>query len=1022
MEKTLNGPIIAGILVVFAGVILTVSLGLWSQKGIDPTLPETVDFNFHIRPILSQNCFVCHGPDSSTREAAFRLDNFESATARLDHGGAPIVPGRPGKSLLIGRISSDDPGFRMPPPRAKKTLTSREIDLMRRWIAQGAQWKQHWALLPPEKPDKSHLVASPSEIIDHLVDEKLIENRLVKAGPADKNSLIRRTSYLLTGLPPVTKDLEEFISDNSESSFETIVDKYLASPPFGERWARHWMDLVRYAESMGHQGDYDISHAWEYRDYLIRAFNADVPYDQLVKEHLAGDMLSNPRYHPEQGFNESVIGTGYFFLGQGEKSPVNIKLEEANKIDNMIDVTSKTFLALTVGCARCHDHKFDPIPTTDYYAMYGMIESSRLGPIPARSTLTQQEQIKKLRSIQNTIRTEVGRQLKMTLENAGPEFINKQKRFFQNLPTGTKSDIYQGDHKMLVDFRSEECDDWYFDGFGFGDGPLRGEPIIDRKSNRAEELKSGFASSRFFGTGVQGVLRSPNFIIEHDSLAVRAAGNGGLIRIVIDNFQLIQRPLWGEMEVAVNDPEWRIYKFDVSRAKGHKAYLQFTPGHYGEPGDHVYRIKPEDYVEIEYAVAYDQGVSESHLQLSPDRTAYSLESQKSAVERWVRNEATRDQIDLVDGLLRSYRPQLPGDMVSRLKTFDTISPELRDSTHFIGMSEGDAVFSPVFIRGSVDYPSKEKVPRSFLSAIKAGPHPFPQEGSGRLAWAQALVDPANPLTSRVMVNRIWHHIFGRGIVETVDNFGGQGKLPTHPELLDYLALKFIEEGWSVKKMIKHILLTETYGRSTEVIEANLDSDPDNYYLHHFPIRRLEAEAIRDGMLAVSRRLNRTMYGKPVPVHLTPFMTGRGRPFASGPLDGDGRRSIYIAIRRNFLSPMMTAFDLPTPFTTFGRRSTTNVPAQSLTLMNDPFVKGQATFWAEQLLSENHQTPADRIKAIYRRAFCREAQPAEVQKGIDLLETQARTYGSSLEDLRNDSKLWAGYCHAVFNLKEFVHLL
>ncbi len=1026
---SLKRATITAIPVLFIGGILIKSLGPWSQKGIDPTLPETVDFNFHIRPILSQNCYVCHGPDSSTRDGGFRLDNFESATTQLQNGGTPIVPGRSGKSLLIERITSDDPEFRMPPPDSKRTLSEREIALVKRWIDQGAEWKPHWAFLVPEEPQLPPAVseATPTEIIDHLVDEKLNQNELVKSGPADKSNLIRRTSYLLTGLPPSRDDLEDYMADHSEKSFEKIIDKYLSSSRFGERWARHWMDLVRYAESMGHEGDYDISHAWEYRDYLIRAFNADVPYDQFVKEHLAGDKLVNPRRNPEEGFNESVIGTGYFFLGEGKDSPVNIKLEEADKIDNMIDVTSKSFLGLTVGCARCHDHKFDPIPTTDYYAMYGMIESSRLGPIPARSTLKQEEQVRKLKAIKNTIRsdlglqlTDLGLQLKMTLESSGQEFIDKQRVFMQKLPDVRKSDPTEWDYKLLVDFRNGAGEGWYFDGLGFGDGPLSGEPVIDRNSNQARGLKNGFASSRFFGTGVQGVLRSPNFIIEYDSLAVRAAGNVGLIRIIIDNFQVIQGALW-PVEAIVEDPEWKTYKFDLSLAKGHKAYLQFTPGHYGGIA-HLYRIKPEDYIEVQYAVAYDQDFSESQFTPSKIPREYPLESRKKAVEAWVRNEANTDQIDLVDGLLKSVRLVLSPSVADQLAIYEGIAPQLRDSTHFIGMTEGDPVFSRVFIRGSVDNPTKERVPRGFLNAIKAGPQPFPQQGSGRLAWAEALVDPANPLTSRVIVNRIWHHIFGRGIVETVDNFGVQGKLPTHPELLDYLALKFIEEGWSVKKMIKHILLTETYGRSTEVIEANLDSDPPNYYLHHFPIRRLEAEAIRDGMLAVSRRLNRTMYGKPVPVHLTPFMTGRGRPLASGPLDGDGRRSIYIAIRRNFLSPMMKAFDMPTPFTTFGKRNTTNVPAQSLTLMNDPFVKEQASLWAEVLLSEQYYSFEDRVNAIYLRAFSREALPDEIQKAMDLLETQAQNYGSSLEDLKNDPKLWSGYCHAVFNLKEFVHLL
>ncbi len=1022
---SLKRSIITAILAVFGLGLLLGALGLWPEEPNDPTLPETVDFNYHIRPILSQNCFVCHGPDSSTREGGVRLDNFESAVAHLENGGAAVVPGKQGKSLMVERITSDDPEFRMPPPEAKRTLSLREIGLLKRWIDQGAKWKPHWSLIPPEKPNlpESVTTAQPSDIIDHLVDQKLGENQLEASAPGNKNNLIRRTSYLLTGLPPARKDLEDFTSDKSKNFFENVIDRYLASPRFGERWARHWMDLVRYAETMGHEGDFAISHPWEYRDYLIRAFNADVPYDQFVKEHLAGDMLIKPRRHPDEGFNESVIGTGYFFLGEGKHGPVNIKLEEADKIDNMIDVTSKTFLGLTVGCARCHDHKFDPIPTTDYYAMYGMIESSRLGPVPARSTLKQQDQAKQLRGIKNAIRSDLGLQLKTTLENASQEFIDKQKQFIQGLPDIPEADSKEGTGKVLVDFQNGIGEGWYFDGLGFGDGPLTGEPVVEMNSNRATGLKTGYATSRFFETGVQGVLRSPNFIIEHDSLAVRAAGNTGLIRIIIDNFQVIQGPLWDKMETILEDPQWKTYKFDLSMAKGHKAYLQFTPGHYGRRAAHLYRIKPEDYIEVQSAVAYDQGYSKSQLTWSKGPRVYPLESQKKAVEAWVRNEATPEQIHFVDGLLRSVRPELSPGMVRQLVTYAAISPQLRDSTHFIGMTEGDPVFSSVFIRGSVDNQSKEKVPKGFLSAIQVGPEPFPQKGSGRLAWAEALVDPANPLTSRVIVNRIWHHIFGRGIVETVDNFGVQGKLPTHPQLLDYLALQMIEEGWSIKKMIKHILLTETYQRSSEIFRANLNIDPGNLYLHHFPIRRLEGEAIRDGMLAISGRLDTAMFGVSVPVHLTRFMTAtKGMRFKSGPMDGDSRRSIYISVRRNFLSPMMMAFDMPTPFTTFGKRNTTNVPAQSLTLMNDPFVRDQANLWAKELLSTTDYSLVDRINAIYLEAFSREALPEEVEKAKILLEAQAQKYGSSMDEMKDDIRLWGGYCHAVFNLKEFVHLL
>ncbi|RMG28356.1 MAG: DUF1553 domain-containing protein, partial [Bacteroidetes bacterium] len=921
----------------------------WPQAGQDPLLPDKVDFNYHIRPILSQNCYVCHGPDSSTREAELRLDQYESATALREEGGAAIVPGKPGSSLLMERITATDPDHIMPPPEAKKTLTAREIALLEKWIEQGAKWKPHWAFINPQKAQLPRRLrnAPLHEVIDYFVEEQLRTHELQPGPPADNNSLIRRVSYLLTGLPPSPEELAAFLADSSELAYERMLDHYLASPHFGERWARHWMDLVRYGESMGHEGDFNISSPWQYRDYLIRAFNEDVPYDQLVKEHLAGDLLHPPRYHPTQGFNESIIGTGYFFLGEGKHSPVNLKLEEADKIDNMIDVTSKTFQALTVSCARCHDHKFDPIPTSDYYAMYGMIESARLGPLPARQSRKQDSIQRQLLGLQHSIRQELGQQWRRQLaaELSRAE-VYQLAQFVKKQPATPAAGADTSRFRIIGDFRAGSWKGWYATGRAFGRGPLMGEPLIDAASGTIREFRSGMASSRAIGPGIQGVLRSPNFLIRHDTIAVRARGKNGLIRVIVDNFQVIQGPLYDTFERLVDEEEWQTYYLDVSLAKGHKAYLQFTPGHYGQQRQHTYRITPADYIEVQYALSFEGGLPDMQsLHPRPLPPAPATEKLQ-AMDDWMAGRATEAQMAFLGQWLRKRKKLLHApELRPLLARYDSLAAQMYDSTHFIGMVEGDAVFSPVFIRGSVDNPSKERVPHRFLSAIHAGPQPFPQQGSGRLAWAQAVVDPANPLTARVMVNRIWHHLFGRGIVETVDNFGLQGKLPTHPALLDELAVRFVEEGWSVKTMIRHILRTRAFRRATSSLAHKQEKDPHNLYLHHFPLRRLEAEAIRDGMLAVSGRLNPKMYGPSVPVYLSAFMTGRGRPRTSGPMDGKGRRSIYIALRRNFIPPMMLTFDMPIPFSTFGRRNTTNVPAQSLMLMNDPLVQELALSWA-----------------------------------------------------------------------------
>ncbi|MFB3133750.1 MAG: DUF1549 domain-containing protein [Rhodothermales bacterium] len=391
--------IVLGVLVALGLVFL-----LWpsptSEARVD--LPDEVDFNYHIRPILSNNCFVCHGPDVSTREADLRLDTREHATARREEGGRAIVPGNARRSLLIQRITAADPEERMPPREANKTLSPRDIALLKRWIEQGAEYKKHWSLIPPTRPE---VPPAPDDEqtatdIDRFILAELDARGLMPAPSASRAALIRRLSYILTGLPPSPEEVRAFVEDLAPDAYSTLVDRLLASPHFGERWARHWMDLVRYADSKGHEFDFTIDGTWRYRDYLIRAFNADVPYDQFVTEHLAGDILEAPRRHPEEGFNESVLGTVFIGMGEGKHSPVDVRIDEAERIDNIIDVTTKTFQGLTVACARCHDHKFDPIPTTDYYALYSIIESTRFAPTPLLSTHTETrlDSIKALKS------------------------------------------------------------------------------------------------------------------------------------------------------------------------------------------------------------------------------------------------------------------------------------------------------------------------------------------------------------------------------------------------------------------------------------------------------------------------------------------------------------------------------------------------------------------------------------------------------------------------------------------------
>ena len=1007
----------------------TVCFNACQQEANEAPLPDKIDFNFHIRPILSENCFLCHGPDVSSREADLRLDLEETAKAVLDNGKRPIHEGNWTASEIMRRVTSDDSDLQMPPPEMNKRLTKREMRLLEKWMEQGAEWKEYWAFIPPELPtDKAFgRIGNTSKKIDYLVDKTLKENSLDKSEKANKFALIRRLSYLLTGLPPTTSDIEKFTTDDSPTAYEKLVDDYLTSPHFGERWARHWMDLVRYAEYKGHEFDFPVIGAWQYRDYLIRAFNGDVRYDQFIKEQLAGDLLENPRIHPENGTNESIHGTQIFTFSENKHSPVSIKQEEADVFDNMIDVTTKTFQGLTVACARCHDHKFDAIPTTDYYSLYGVFESTRFALIPSGASLDVFARVDSVEAIKRKMKELIagesnGLSYNSSISSPQPppegENLSANKnslvaqRILTNSPTPQEATV-------IADFRDGTLNDWISNGLAFNNQNAVGEPVFN-KSGKLIKLESAKVSSRIFGTGIQGALRSPTFIIDRKKIVVRAAGEGAMIRLIADNFQLIQNPIYGGLEREVKEGKMQDYVLDLTMVQGEKAYLELLPGQKtNKKGKgHYYEFQPDAWIEAEYVIAFDGEI----VPTAPPIQDFPYTNKADAYQNWLNGTANPREVAILNQDLKIGKWRSHSTLLKQLQQqTEQLSQNLYDSTFFQGVTEGDAQLSPVFIRGNRTTLSEEKVPHQFFDALKDFSPEFSVKGSGRKELAEGIANAKNPLTARVMVNRIWHHLFGKGIVETVDNFGLQGKIPTHPELLDYLALQFVEDGWSIKQLIKNIVLTEAFQRSTIPTKQALKKDPQNLYLSHFPIRRLEGEAIRDGLLTVSGGLDKRLYGEPFEIYLTDFIKGRGRPRKSGALDGNGRRSIYQTIRRNFLPPFMLTFDMPAPFSAFGKRNVSNVPAQSLTMMNDPLVQQQAIFWATRIL-ETSASFDDRINTIYLTAFARQATALELEAAKVFFEEQAGIYEIADVDALGDIRIWADYCHTIFMMKEFIFLV
>lgn len=859
--------------------------------------------------------------------------------------------------------------------------------------------------------------AWPRDEIDRFILAALEGAELRPAPPADDRTWLRRVSFAVTGLPPTGDDLRAFEEDRAPERRRRAVRRLLDSPHFGERWARHWMDLVRYAESRGHESDFTIANAWRYRDYLVRAINADLPYDRFVVEHLAGDLLDAPRLHPETGANESILATGWPFLGEEVHSPVDIRQDECDRTDNKLDVLSKTFLGLTVSCARCHDHMFDAIYQADYYALAGFVASSSYRQARYESMEHNRDQLERLERLRETMLPEVA---KAFAAAALPILEARPAQEHYEIPGLLRLEQSEG-VRVLADYTRSGETPWMVDGPSFGSkvspagalllGNAPEEPALrvaaygaarrDPFWNGLRIIDSENDSGSFNSHSRAGrMVRTPTFELESGRLHYLIRGHANVYAGVSQHI-MVAGPLHGHLiqkpKVDGDQPRW--VSHDLSRYAGLRTHLEFGPE--GDSPLEVLMVVEADQppklawetlqVTREDLSAAWQDLADGHL--APEHVPAA---------RWI-----VDQAGLKAG-------QVAGDYLTAL---EGIRREVKwESRLAPTWMDGNGVNEYNLERGRPGMPL-DPVARSMPKAF--GYPPIEGAGSGRLQLAGQIASPRNPLTARVMVNRVWHQLFGQGLVRTVDNFGWLGERPSHPDLLDYLAREFVEtHHWSVKSLIERLLLTQTYGMASESANAVFDErDPNNIFLHRMPVRRLEAEAIRDAVLAVSGRLDRTVGGPPVPTYLDEFVVGRGRP-AGGPLDGAGRRSLYTSVRRNFLPTLMLAFDFPTPFSTQGRRDVTNVPAQSLALMNDKFIYEQAGVWAERILREQPDTrPEDRIQRMFAEAFARPPEDHELGVILNSLPGLMEVHGGD----PNSRDLWHDLCHSLFSMNDFIYL-
>ena len=943
------------------------------QPAASFTDEQLTFFETKVRPVLANHCYSCHSHEAKKNKGGFYLDSRKGI---LDAFLAE--PGKPGDSMMIEAVHYENPDYAMPP---KGKLPDNVIKDLEKWVEMGMPWPKeagpagaeafdlearkasHWAWKMPELVKtlpKAPGLEDDANVIDRFVEARLAKEGIEPGPQADRATLIRRVTLDLTGLPPTAAEVDAFMKDDSPEAYERLVDRLLSSPRYGEKWARHWLDLVRYAESYGHEFDFTIPHAWKYRDYVIRAMQDDVPYDRFVREHVAGDLIE-PRVHEETKVNEAIKATGWWYMHEQTHAPTDVRTHESDRIDNQIDALSKTFMGVTVACARCHDHKFDAISDEDYYSLVGYLQSSR----------------------QHEAYLDPAGKIAATVKDIQSQYAKGQAAFAALNPAEIKpTTIQHNDTRLFEDFNAGSLNGWRTTGWAWGDRPTE-QGQWDPFSGKASPVLPGVAHSGMLGDQAMGTIRSPEYDFQERKVFLRVKGKGH-VRIIVDSFTVTR----------FNQLLFEGLKSNID-TKGKWQWIALTP-------------KRDFY--------HGNGNHRAHLEIIDDDPKAHLIIDE--VRFGDKGAPPNPQTPVA---FESVAPDQDSAFAEITKTFQQTAAKTPSPERALAMTDGSPEDSYLHIRGGWRAVG-EDLPRRYLTALGGEEIPTSKTGSGRETLADAMVAKNNPLTARVQVNRLWHHLFGVGLVPTVDNFGVLGLPASHPELLDHLAVTFVQEdGWSNKAMIKRIVMSRAYQRTSDRNSSEVEEqDPQNLLLHRQNIRRMTSESLRDSILFVAGSLNEQRFGPPVPVHLTEFMQGRGRP-KSGPLDGQGRRSIYTSVRRNFLSPMMLTFDTPIPFSTVGKRNQSNVPAQSLTLMNDPFMHDQAKKWAERLVKDGSTDAAQRIDGMFVSAIGREPTDSERNAAIGFVDQLADDGRLDNQEMLVDRGTWAQLCHAMLNMKGFVYV-
>jgi hypothetical protein len=896
-----------------SALLLPLLLAVSGSAAVQEAAPDPAGLDFfekRIRPVLADKCYKCHSADAEKIKGGLLLDTREGARHGGDNGPA-VVPGDLKASLLIEALRYENKDFAMPPKKAGGKLPDNVIHDFEKWIEMGApdpretsagqltqkkqdNWetaKDWWAWRAPQAtpPPTPQNTSWPKTDLDRFLLAALDAKGLQPVADADKMTLLRRVYFDLIGLPPPPEVIKEFYADSSSAAFEKLVDKLLASPQFGERWGRHWLDVARYAESSGKDANIAFPHAWRFRDYVIAAFNADKPYDQFIREQLAGDLL---QARNDQQRAEQIVATGFLALGPKSLNEQNPRQFALDLADEQIDTMSQAFLGLTVACARCHDHKFDPIPQKEYYSLAGI-------------------------------------------------FLSTDTKY------GTAAGLQNRHATSLLEL------------------PTRaGAPVIDRVMPAGERERKE--------TRVADLQKQLGEFVRENAQAMRNGSVAGqnqqrLLRLITE-IGFLEKEIEGVNADGTCKPlAMGVQDLPAARSPSGLGYFGGRPGMFGGGG---------------FGLGRPQGRPEDFL-----------------------------------------KARLSGRF-ARPPEFSTIAD------------------SPVYGRGEADKPG-EKAPRGFITLLSGTePQPaIPSGASGRRELADWVSSPQNPLTARVMVNRVWHWIFGQGLVNTPDNFGTTGNKPTNQALLDTLAVRFVENGWSVKKLVREIVLSHAYQISSAYQEKNFAADPENTLVWRMSKRRLDAECIRDAILQTSGQLSFKQFPGSVIAYGGDGPIGVARFFGvqeDSVVDSGARsilRSVYLPIARDVLPDVLAIFDFAEPTLVSGSRETTNVPSQALYMLNSPFVQKAAAKFAERVLAIYPGGPngglaanlQPRITYAYWMTCSRGPTPSERAAAADFFTKFPASWKKGDDQptpIHGDEAIkaaWTSFTRALFASAEFRYL-